>query len=100
MLKFSCSLYAYYKVCTSRIQDADPTVGEYPSYNQLRYAWYSYLKLLDINYSEGSICPECGPTPNIIVCDATTVAFCRKMVLHGISEDSNNDRFENISCGI
>ena len=61
---------------------------------------HSYLKLLDINYSEGSICPECGPTPNIIVCDATTVAFCRKMVLHGISEDSNNDRFENISCGI
>ena len=63
------------------MQDADPTVCEYPSYNQLRYAWYSYLKLLAIDFSNGSSCPECGSTPATVVCDATTVSFRRKMVL-------------------
>ena len=55
---FSCSLYAYFEVWTSRMQDADPTSCEYPSYNQLRYTWYSYLKLLDLDYSSSCCCPE------------------------------------------
>jgi hypothetical protein len=63
------------------MQDADPTICEYPSYNQLRFAWYSYLELLDIDYSDGSCCPECGCNPETVVCDATTVSFRRKMVL-------------------
>ena len=78
---FSCSLYAYFEVWTSRMQDADPSLCEYPSYNQLRYAWYSFLHLLDIDFSDGSCCPECGSTPETVVCDATTVSFRRKMVL-------------------
>ena len=74
-------MYAYFEVWTSRMQDADPTSCEYPSYNQLRYTWYSYLKLLDLDYSSSCCCPECGCAPEAVVCDATTVSFRRKMVL-------------------
>ena len=52
-----------------------------PSYNQLRYAWYSFLHLLYINFSTASTCSECGPVPDIVVCDATTVAFRKTVVL-------------------
>ena len=73
------------------MQDADPTICEFPSYNQLRYAWYSYLNLLDIDFSDGSCCPQCGSVPEIVVCDATTVSFRRKMLIQEkvASEDTN-----------
>ncbi len=72
---FSCSVWI------SQMQDAVPTVCEYQSYNQLCYAWYSYLKLLATDFSDGSCCPECGSTPATVVFDAAIVLFQRKMVL-------------------
>ena len=65
-----------------------------PSYNQLRHGWYSYLELLDIDYSAGSSCPECGPVPAIVVCDATAVAFKKKMV---VRPDSTTDSTKSAS---
>lgn len=59
----------------------DTAEEKMPSYNQLRYAWYSFLDLLEIDYTASSTCSECGPEPEIVVCDATTVAFRKTMVL-------------------
>ena len=56
----------------------------------MRYAWYSYLNLLDIDYSDGSCCPECGSVPEIVVCDATTVSFRRKMLIQENVVDGNS----------
>ena len=65
----------------SRLFDAGIAEEELPSYNHLRYAWYSFLRLLDINYAAGSTCSECGPQPNIVVCDGITVAFRKTIIL-------------------
>ena len=78
------------------MQDADPTICEFPSYSQLRYAWYSYLNLLDIDFSDGSSCPECGTLPEIVICDATTVSFRRKML---IQENVVGENTEMIAGG-
>lgn len=73
------------------MQDTDPTICEFPSYSQLRYAWYSYLNLLDIDFSDGSCCPECGSVPEIVICDATTVSFRRKMLIQDNVVDENTE---------
>ena len=78
-LLFSCTLQTYHEVWIRRLLDT--TEENRPSYNNLRYAWYSFLLLLDIDFAAGSICSECGPVPDIVVCDATTVAFRKSMVL-------------------
>ena len=43
-----------------------------------RLAWYAFLGLLDIDYSSGFTSAQCGQYPNIVSCDATTLAFKRE----------------------
>jgi hypothetical protein len=69
-----------------------------PSYNHLRYAWYSFLGLLDIDYTAGSVCAECGPEPEVVVCDATTVAFRKTMVLR-CDPDETDVRRSSVMTG-
>ena len=45
------------------------------SYNHFRLSWYSYLNLLDIDYSIGFRCNRCGDQPQILIIDATSLAF-------------------------
>ena len=40
---------------------------------RFRYAWYSFLGLLDVNYREGFACPECGDEPEVVVMDGVTL---------------------------
>lgn len=40
-----------------------------------------HIAYIDIDFSDGSCCPECGSIPEIVVCDATTVSFRRKMLI-------------------
>ena len=49
------------------------------SYSQYISAWYAYMELLDINFSEGFQCSKCGPSPNLIVMDATALSFRRQL---------------------
>lgn len=49
-------------------------------YNRFRYAWYSYLNLLEIDYCSGFSCPKCTSAPEIILCDGTSLAFQRRML--------------------
>ena len=41
----------------------------------LRKAWNSFAKILDIDFSSIFICRQCGPNPQITVCDGTMVGF-------------------------
>ena len=58
---------------------AGSTLGEYFSYNHFRCAWYSYMKLLAINYDEGFQCTKCGANPSTVVMDGTAIAFRKEL---------------------
>lgn len=48
-------------------------------YNHFRCAWYSFLRLLDIDYTANYCCKLCGDSPDIVVMDATSVSFRRAL---------------------
>ena len=76
-------MYTYYTIMASLHQDA----GEFnlPSkfpYHWFKASWYHYLSILDIDYENGFRCPNCtvdGNPPDIIICDATSLAFRRDL---------------------
>ena len=49
------------------------------SYNYFRVSWYSYIKLLDIDYESGFTCQECGKYPKTIIMDGTSVSFRKEL---------------------
>lgn len=48
-------------------------------YHHFRQAWYSFLGLLDIEYSQGFCCNACGVTPSTVIMDGTTISFRRAL---------------------
>ena len=51
-----------------------------PSIYFLRKAWYVFSRLVDIPFEECFICPTCGPSPNVIVCDGTMVGMRKDLL--------------------
>ncbi|CAG2192478.1 unnamed protein product [Mytilus edulis] len=50
------------------------------TYQDFKCAWYAFLDLLDINYENSFQCPHCGPDPDTVVMDATSVAFRKELI--------------------
>ena len=73
------TLYRYYLVWSEHQADMqDPASSSFKAklpYNLFRAAWLEYARLLDLQLDSAFCCPECGPAPDIMVCDATTLAF-------------------------
>lgn len=46
-------------------------------YHHFKLAWYSFADLLDITYSAGFCCNNCGHNPNTLIMDGTSVSFRR-----------------------
>ena len=51
-----------------------------PSIYFLRKAWYAFSQLIDIPFEECFICPTCGPSPNVIMCDGTMVGMRKDLL--------------------
>jgi len=51
-----------------------------PSIYFLRKAWYAFSCLIDVPFDECFICPICGPSPNVIVCDGTMVGMRKDLL--------------------
>lgn len=75
--------------------DASPTYHCY-SYKKVPYPLPGYLRELhdlyesgkkDINWQESFVCPLCGPTPKVVVCDGTMISF-RKDLLEQFQVES------------
>lgn len=89
---FHCrtTLYTEYVILQSIHNDAESKIVlDNFKYNHYRCAWYSYMKLLDINYIEGFCCSQCGSNPDSVIMDGTAISFrqaldCWKSVL-GVS---------------
>lgn len=48
-------------------------------YHHFRQGWYSYINLLDINYTSGFCCNVCGSNPTTVVMDGTAISFRRAL---------------------
>ena len=67
------SYHVYRVLCTSKLHmDAGSMIAYVFKYNHFRQGWYAFL---DIDYSEGFMCVECGSCPDIVIMDATTLSF-------------------------
>lgn len=55
-------------------------IGDKISYQDFKEALYAFLNLLDIDYQRSFECPSCGPDPDTVVMDATSVAFRKEMI--------------------
>ena len=49
------------------------------TYSSYLSAWYSYITLLDIDYTEGFMCSQCGHCPDLVVMDATALSFRKEL---------------------
>lgn len=76
----SCSLTGFFDKWQLNYLAAGCSQSEMINYQQLRYSWYAYLSLLDIDYKSGFFCDICGAYPDVITCDATTLGFKRIFV--------------------
>ena len=48
-------------------------------YEKFRLAWHAFLNLLDVDMTIGFTCPECAATPEIVICDGTSLSFQKRM---------------------
>lgn len=81
MILFRITLHTFFNVWEQRNFDAgNINFRQYIDYNSWRFAWFGFLRLLDINYKEGWLCPLCGQEPNVVICDATSLAFQKQFV--------------------
>ena len=70
------------------------------SYHCWRFAWYSFLDLLDVNYEEGFCCAICGKDNSLdaVIYDAIALSFRRelhtflKSVIHPLNHEKQEDK--------
>ncbi|XP_033731140.1 uncharacterized protein LOC117320740 [Pecten maximus] len=87
-----CTLYSYFNVWLEEMSDMGiDLIDKGMSYVKFRHSWYAFLDLLDIQYQEGFECNTCGSSPNVIICDATSLAFRKSFVTWQSITQSYND---------
>ena len=74
----SQSLVSYLEIWKLNLRASRFDMSLYLTYDQWRMAWYSFLRLLDVDFTSGFSCSECGQYPSIILCDATSLGYRRK----------------------
>ena len=73
-------MYTEYCVLIKQHEDAgEVSFKDTVHYDHFRRAWYAFLAHLDIDYSKGFQCKECGSNPHTIVMDATSLSFRREL---------------------
>ena len=51
-------------------------------------AWYAYVDLLDIGYSDGFNCSICKHEVDVVICDGTPLSFRRKFLITAPKEET------------
>ena len=75
------AIYTGYKILAKAHEkdSGNPSFSSTVEYYHFRSAWYAYMSLLDIDYSEGFKCITCGNDPQALVMDATGLSFRREL---------------------
>ena len=80
-------MHGYYQVMLiAHQQSGSLDFTEKVSYNDFRCSWYSFLQLLDISLENNASCSICGPSPEVVICDATGLGHQRKFLALGLTE--------------
>lgn len=74
------TLYTEFQVLKEYMTDhGDRHFSQNLSYAKFKWAWYSFIELLDIAFDEGFFCPDCGDNPDSLIMDATSVSFRKEL---------------------
>lgn len=84
-------MYAFHKVLLSQHEDSRDILfpHQFPYY-MFRASWYKFLQLLDIDYNEAFRCPLCSTEPEVVICDATSLAFRRDLLSDSQTKDETD----------
>lgn len=72
-------MYTEYCVLSKAHEDAGNKDFKLFTYNHFRSSWYSFLNLLNIDMEKGFMCEQCGANPDLVLMDATSLAFRRNL---------------------
>ena len=71
------------------------------SATDFRWAWYSFFNLVrsSINFQEGFNCPDCGPHPDKVIMDATTMAHWKSFAtwIYFLNQESEAGKKDLVS---
>lgn len=70
----------YKEWCWRQVDSGHLLFTEKLSMAMFRYAWYSFLQLLDINPTSGFRCHLCGDIPDTVVMDGVTLGLRKALV--------------------
>lgn len=77
---YRMTIYTGYTILVKAHEDGgNPGFSSTVEYYHFRSAWYAFLSLIDINFSEGFQCTTCGNSPQVIIMDATGLSFRREL---------------------
>ncbi|KAL3868521.1 hypothetical protein ACJMK2_041322 [Sinanodonta woodiana] len=74
------TIFTEYTVLCKMHTDAGHDIPGKLSYSDFKSAWYSFLDLLEIDYTSSFVCSHCGPDPDTVVMDATSLSFRKELV--------------------
>lgn len=89
------TIFTEYSVLKKTFSDSGfPDFFEKMSYQDFKEAWYAFMDLLDIDFDHSFHCPDCGPDPDTVIMDATSVAFRKELLSWKHLFSINSDRSE------
>lgn len=47
---------------------------------RFRYSWYAFVSLLDLDFTSGFACPECGDCPDTVVMDGVSLDIRKSLM--------------------
>ncbi|XP_069109578.1 uncharacterized protein [Argopecten irradians] len=69
-----CTLHAFHQTWLKiQMEEGNGELSKTFLYRHFRLSWYNFVDLLDIDINSGFSCSECGPTPEMVLFDATTL---------------------------
>lgn len=80
ILFYRATIFTEYSVLREMHYDSGNTMfSSLISYHHYRTAWYAFLHLLQIDYHSGFMCQSCGAQPEVVIMDATSLAFRKEL---------------------
>lgn len=58
-----------------------PQFSKVCGYGKFVESWYAFMKLLDVDVGQGFCCDTCGPNPEVVVCDGTSLGYRQDLAM-------------------
>lgn len=76
MFNFRATMFSFYNVWIQHQTDnGNLNFSTLFLYKYFRESWFCFQSLLDIDYVEDFVCKECGPRPDLLLFDGTSLSF-------------------------